>query len=138
MKKLSLLAAMLALLVLAACQPVADARTQACDSMRDASQKLATTKNAVLGSKPVLTVVQVRDTVTQVRKDIQTAQAVLAAVRNSENTVQLLRALDQIEAGVQGEPDQTPVSQLQDKLSAPVEAAQQSAAALYDAVCAAK
>ncbi|MGE5602674.1 MAG: hypothetical protein ACM30E_06460 [Nitrososphaerales archaeon] len=138
MKKLALLVAIVMLLILAACQPVADARTQACDAMRDASQKLATTKNAVLASKPVQTVVQVRDTVTQVRNDIQTAQAVLAAVKNSDNTVQLLRALDEIQAGMQGEPEQTPVSQLQDKLTGPVTAAQQNAVALYDAVCAAK
>jgi hypothetical protein len=129
---------MLALLVLAACQPIADTRSQACDAMRDASQKAATTKDAVLTSKPVQTVAQARATVTQVRNDIQAAQAVLAAVKNSDNTVQLLRALDQIEAGLQGEPEQTPVSQLQDKLSGPVTAAQQNAAALYDAVCAAK
>ncbi len=138
MKKLTLLVAIATLLILAACQPVADARTQACNSMRDASQKMSTTKDAVLGSKQVQTVVQARDTVTQVRKDIQTAQAVLAAVKNSDNTVQLLRALDQIQAGLQSEPEQTPVSQLKDKLSAPVAAAQQNAAALYDAVCAAK
>jgi hypothetical protein len=137
-KKLSLLAAIVVLLILAGCQPVADARSQACDALRDASQKAATAKSAVMESKPVLTVVQVRTTVAQVRQDIQTAQAVLAAVKNSENTVQLLRALDQIEAGMQGEPEQTAVSQLQDKLSGPVTAAQQSAAALYDAVCAAK
>ena len=138
MKKLTLLVAIVTLLTLAACQPVADTRTQACNAMRDASQKMSTTKDAVLGSKPVQTVVQARDAVTQARKDIQTAQAVLAAVKNSDNTVQLLRALDQIQAGMQGEPEQKPVSQLQDKLSAPVTAAQKNATDLYSAVCAAK
>jgi ABC-type enterochelin transport system substrate-binding protein len=137
-KKVMLLVAILMLLILAACRPVADARTQACDAMRDASQKATTTKDAVQGSRPVQTVVQVRATVTEVRKDIQTAQAIVAAVKNSDNTVQLLRALDQIEAGMEGEPDQTVVSTLQDKLSGPVTAAQQNAAVLYDAVCAAK
>ena len=69
---------------------------------------------------------------------IQLAQNVSTAVKNSDSTLQMLRALEQMETEMQGVGDATPASELKDKLGPAVTAASDSAAALYDAVCAAK
>jgi hypothetical protein len=130
--------AILSMLTLTACQPVANARTQACDTMRGVNQQLADTKNAVVNSQPVQTVGQVRATINDMKTKINTARTVYAVLNNNGSTVELIRALDQMNADMQGVPDDTPVSQLKDKLSAPVEQAAAGGQQLYDAVCAAK
>jgi hypothetical protein len=130
--------ALLALLTLTACQPVSNARTQACDTMRGVNQQLADTKNAVVNSQPVQTVGQVRATVNDAKTKINTARTVYTVLSNDGGTLELIRALDQMNADMQGIPDETPVSQLKDKLTAPVEQATASGQQLYDAVCAAR
>jgi hypothetical protein len=138
MKWLTFLVAILTVFVLTSCQQVADTRTQACNAMRDASQKLTDLKSAVLQSQPVQTVKDARATIADVRTKIQTAQTVYTAVKNSQNTAQLIAALNELEASLQGAQDTTKVSDLKDKLSVPVTKAQAQAAALYDATCSAK
>ena len=138
MKKALFAVAILALLSLTACQPISNARTQACDSMRGVNQQLADTKSAVINSTPVQTVGQVRATITDMRTKINTARTVYSVLNNNGSTLELVRALDQMNAEMQGVPDNTPVSQLKDKLSAPVETATATGQQLYDAVCAAK
>jgi hypothetical protein len=136
-KKVMFVVAILALLLLGACEPVADAHSRSCDALLDASQKMATTKAAVLALKPVQTIIQVQDIVKQVRQDMQTAQASNTAVKDSPNTIQLVKALDEIDAAIQGESEQRVVSRLQAKLLGPVSAAQQNASSLYGRLCAA-
>ena len=70
------------------------------------------------------------------RRDLETARSIYTPAKGGDDAVQMMKALDQMEAGLQGASDQTVVSQLQDKLAGPVTAAQLSAAAMYDAVCA--
>jgi hypothetical protein len=136
--RLRLVVVILTLLLLTACQQVANTRSQACDAMREVPQQVADMKTAVIDSQPVRTVGELRATVTAVRGKIQTAQNVSSAVKNSDNTLQMLRALEQMEAEMQGVPAETPASELKDKLGQAATAASDSAAALYDAVCAAK
>lgn len=138
MKKVLFVVALLAMLALTACQPVANARTQACDSMRGVNQQLADTKNAVINSTPVQTVGQVRATINDAKTKINTARTVYAVLSNDGGSLELIRALDQMNADMQGVPDNTPISQLKDKLSAPIETATARGQQLYDAVCAAK
>ncbi len=138
MKKVLFVVALLAVLLLTACQPISNARTQACDTMRGVNQQLADTKNAVINSTPVQTVGQVKATINDTRAKISTARTVYSVLNNNGSTMELVRALDQMNAEMQGAPDDTPVSQLKDKLSAPVEQAAASGQQLYDAVCAAK
>ncbi len=130
--------ALLAVLILAACQPAPDARSQACSSMLAAAQELNTTKAAVTGAKPVLVVHQVRETTRSVRAKIDAAQALFSATRDANNVVQLKRDLDQIDVGLQGVPDSAPISQVRDRLAASAVAAADGATALYNAVCATK
>jgi hypothetical protein len=138
MKRSLLIVAILTLLFVTACQPVADARSQACNSMREAATQADQIKSAVLESKPVMTVAQLRESVRLVRAKIATAQAVYSAIRGSDNIVQLTLALNQIEADLQGVPDATPVSDLRAKLADSATAVSNSATAWYDAVCSAK
>ncbi len=138
MKRVLLAVAMFALLSLTACQPISNARTQACDTMRGVNQQLADTKSAIVNSTPVQTVGQVRATVNDVKTKVNTARTVYSVLSNDGGTVELIRALDQMTADMQGVADDTPVSQLKDKLAVPVEAATASGQQLYDAVCAAR
>jgi len=137
-KRLMFAVAIVALLALTACQPISNARTQACDTMRGVNQQLADTKNAVINSTPVQTVGQVRATINDAKTKINTARTVYSVLSNDGGTLELIRALDQMNADMQGVPDDTPVSQLKDKLATPIETATASGQQLYDAVCAAK
>lgn len=138
MRKTLFVVAILALLLLTACQTVADTRTQACNSMRDANERLKTTQAAVMNSQPAQTVGQMRATISSVRTTVQTAQAVLPVLNDGGGALQIMRALDQMEAETKDAPDSAPLSQFKDQLSGPVQAAQSSAQSAYDAVCAAK
>jgi hypothetical protein len=129
---------MVALLSLTACQPISNARTQACDTMRGVNEQLTETKGAIVNSTPVQTVGQVRATVNDVKTKVNTARTVYTVLSNDGGTVELIRALDQMNTELQGAADDTPISQLKDKLTAPVEAATASGQQLYDAVCAAR
>jgi DNA repair ATPase RecN len=137
-KKVLFAIALLSLLSLTACQPVANARTQACDTMRGVNQQLADTKSAVINSTPVQTVGQVRATINDTKTKINTARTVYSVLNNNGSTMELVRALDQMNAQLEGEPADTPVSQLKDKLSPSVETVSSTSQQLYDAVCAAK
>lgn len=130
--------ALLAVLALSACQPISNARTQACDTMRGVNQQLADTTGAIINSQPVQTVGQVRATINDTRTKINTARTVYSVLNNNGSTLELVRALDQMNTEMQGVPDDTPVSQLKDQLTAPVQQATTSGQQLYDAVCAAR
>ena len=138
MKRILPFVVMLAMLALTACQTVVDTRTQACNTMRDANERLQPPQSAVMTSPPAQTVGDLRATVGSVRTTVQTAQAVLPVLKDGGGALQIMRALDQMEAETKGAPDNAPLSQFKDQLSGPVQTAQTSAQSAYDAVCAAK
>jgi outer membrane biogenesis lipoprotein LolB len=137
-KRTLLVVPLLALLLLTACQAVVDTRTQACNTMRDANERLKTTQTAVMDSQPAQTVGELRATILSVRTTVQTAQVVLPVLKDGGGALQIMRALDQMEAETKDAPDNAPLSQFKDKLSGPVQTAQSSTQSAYDAVCAAK
>ena len=110
MKRSLLFVAVLMLLLLAACQPVSDARSQACNSMREAATQATEIKTAVLESKPVQTVAQLRESVVRPgAREVSTPhKPYTPVITSTDNVAQLTCALNQIEADLQGVPDATP------------------------------
>jgi hypothetical protein len=130
--------AILLLSVLTACQTVGDARGQFCTSLRAAGQTIVDTVNAIPETKTAQTVGDLRRQIREIRRQVQIARNVAAAVRADAGILAILKALDDTEAAVQNEPDNRLLSEVADRIRPPLTALKTAYDSTLDAVCAAK
>lgn len=126
------------LLPLAGCQAVADARTTVCNTLRGAAQSVLDMGDSVKNSQKIQTVGELRQRVTQLKQNVETVRTVAQTLNNGGTTLDLIRALDDLNKATEGMPDNTPLSQVADKLSAPVAQVKTAYDNTMNAICAAK
>lgn len=137
MKKAIALIAIL-LLPLAGCQAVADARSTVCTTLRNTAQGVLDLGESIKTSKPVATVGELRQRIRQTRQTVETVRTVSQTLNNGGTTVDLIRALDDLEKATEGMDDSTPLAQVADKLSAPATQVKTAYDSTINAICAAK
>jgi predicted small secreted protein len=138
MKKTIALIALLLLPLAAGCQTIADARTNVCNTLRGLSQSVVDLGESVVNSKPVATVGELRLRIRTARQTLETIRTVSQTVNNGGSTLDLIRALDDLEKSTEGMPDNTPLSQVADTLRAPATQVKTAYDKTFDAICAAK
>lgn len=126
------------LLPLAGCQAVADARSTVCTTLRNTAQGVLDLGESIKTSKPVKTVGELRQRVRQVKQTIETVRTVSQTLNNGGTTLDLIRALDELEKSTEGMDDNTPLSQVADKLSEPATQVKTAYDNTLNAICAAK
>ena len=126
------------LLPLAGCQAVADARSTVCNTLRTTAQSVLDLGDSIKTSKPVATVGELRQRITQVKRTVETVRTVSQTLNDGGTTLELIRALDDLNKATEGMPDNTPLSQVADKLSAPAAQVKTAYDNTMNAICAAK
>ncbi len=128
----------LVLLPLAGCQAVADARSTVCTTLRNTAQGVLDLGESIKTSKPVATVGELRQRITQVKQTVETVRTVSQTLNNGGTTLDLIRALDDLNKATEGMADTTPLSQVADKLAAPAAQVKTAYDSTINAICAAK
>jgi PBP1b-binding outer membrane lipoprotein LpoB len=128
----------LVLLPLAGCQAVADARSTVCTTLRNTAQGVLDLGESIKTSKPVATVGDLRARIRTVKQTLETVRTVSQTLNNGGTTLDLIRALDDLEKSTEGMADTTPLSQVADKLAAPAAQVKTAYDNTMNAICAAK
>lgn len=128
----------LVLLPLAGCQAVADARSTVCTTLRNTAQGVLDLGESVRTSKPVATVGELRQRIRQAKQTIETVRTVAQTLSNGGTTLDLIRALDDLEKATEGMDDSTPLSQVIEQLRGPAEQVKTAYDSALNAICAAK
>lgn len=128
----------LVLLPLAGCQAVADARSTVCNTLRNTAQNVLDLGESVKTSKPVATVGELRQRITQLKQTVETVRAVSQTLNNGGGTLEIIRALDDLNKATEGMPDNRPLAEVADQLTAPAERVKTSYDSAMNAICAAQ
>jgi hypothetical protein len=123
---------------LGGCSVISDVRTQVCDTLRGAAQSVTDVADSVASSATVKTVGELRAKVKTVRESLEKIRAVTSTVKDGGGVLDVIQALNEIEKATEGMPDNTPISQVADKLVEPVGKVKAAYQSTYDAICAAK
>ena len=138
MKRTIALIALLLLPLGAGCQAVSDARTTVCNTMRGMGQSMVDFSESVVNSNPARTVGELRQRIRTAKQTLETIRTVSQTVNNGGGTLDLIRALDDLEKSTEGMDDSAPLSQVADKLREPATQVKATYDKTYDAICAAK
>lgn len=128
----------LVLLPLVGCQAVADARSTVCTTLRNTAQNVLDLGESVKTSKPVATVGELRVRVRAMKQTLETVRTVSQTMSNGGTTLDVIRALDELEESTEGMDDATPLSQVADRLTAPAEKVKTAYDGAINAICSAQ
>lgn len=138
MKHIVALIALLILPLAAGCQAVADARTTVCNTMRGMAQNITDFGGSVVNSTPAKTIGELRQRIRATKQTLETIRTVSQTVNNGGSTLDVIRALDDLEKATEGMDDTTLLSSVADKLREPAANVKSAYDKAYDAICAAK
>jgi predicted small secreted protein len=138
MKRTIALIALLLLPLAAGCQTIADARTTVCNTMRGMAQGVTDLGDSIVNSQPAKTVGELRARVRTAKQTLETIRTVSQTVNNGGGTLDVIRALDELEKSTEGMDDNTPLAQVADRLREPAANVKSTYDKSYDAICAAR
>lgn len=135
MKKLVALIAIVLLPMAAGCGAVADAKAQACTSLKGLAQNLTEVKDSLKDGSTKLTVSDLKTKLKPVRDILTTVKPVASAANADHLVATLSSALDEVDKALEGTADNVSLSTLTDKLNAPIDKVQQAYQGVTTTLC---